>query len=233
MNELGSDSGSEHTFNWDNLRQRIVEVEDALVKIDEITPEALEQLWASRAAKLARAPLSEDTGEQINLVLIRLGREIFGLHTQCVRDIQAVKQITPVPRVPEWVVGVVNLRGRICSVVDLQRFFNLPGAESNLDNNLPQSRGIQGNTAVAPYLVVVETPDMELALLVNEVLSIESVPADGLQDATDTVRGLRSEYVLGVADYQSDNWWDATTHIVVLDLPAVLADEQLIIHEVL
>ena len=62
-------------------------------------------------------------------MVIRLGREVYGLETDYVFDIRPLESITHVPRVPDWVAGVVNLRGRIISVLDLQRFLGLPPVE--------------------------------------------------------------------------------------------------------
>ncbi|MEE8391580.1 MAG: chemotaxis protein CheW, partial [Anaerolineae bacterium] len=176
-------------------------------------------------ADLAQVPVGEGTGEQIKLVLIRLGREIYGLDARYVYTVKPADFITHVPRVPEWVAGVVNLRGRILSVVDLRRFFGLPPAEAD------QYDGSENESV--PSLVVVETPDMEVALLTDDVLTVESVSASQIQDTTGTVRGLRPEYVQGVARCKSSDGDGEGDDImvVVLDPVALLADERLIVHE--
>lgn len=208
-------------LDWSSARQRIAEANQALERLDEITPEMMHQIWAQRAAKLAEVPGEEDKGEQIDLVLIRLGREVYGLDAQHVSVIRQPDRITPVPRVPGWVAGIVNVRGRILSVVDLQRFFGLPASRDDQDSGSGISQ-----------LVVVEAPGMEVALLAQDVLTIEALPASQLEDATGTVRGLRPEYVRGVAEYNGGTATGGTgTMLVVLDLPALLADERLIIHE--
>jgi purine-binding chemotaxis protein CheW len=124
------------------------------------------------------------------------------------------------------VAGVVNLRGRILSVLDLRRLFNLPSAEAEEDDELDAEE-------TGPYLVVVEMATMEIALLVDDVLTVESVPVSQIQEVVGTVRGLHPEYVLGVV---ARNDADAGTGesgsiVVVLDLAALLADERLVVHE--
>lgn len=222
MDENSLDNGLQSAFDWEGVRQRIAQANVALAGPDEIALEMVQQIWARRAARLAEIPVQEDEGEQIELVLVQLGREIYGLEAQYVFDIRPAEHITRVPRVPDWVAGVVNLRGRILSVVDLKRFFGLAHAEHNGDNG-----------PATPYLAVVETPDMELVLLVDEVLAVETLPASQMQDVADTIRGLPSEYVRGVAECRGE---DIPTSgdgsmLVVLDLPVLLADKQLIIHE--
>jgi chemotaxis signal transduction protein len=223
MEKETADSGWNHAFDWLGMHDRISDARAALSDMGEMAPEVLEELWARRAAKLAQVPPEDDGGERVDLVLIRLGREVYGLGAKYVWDIKPLGQITPVPRVPDWVAGVVNRRGRIYSVVNLQRFFNLPAVE-----------GDRGKTQV-PQLVVVETSEMELALLADDVLSIEAIPTAWIEDAAGTVRGLPPEYVRGVARYEVQGAPELeagkSSLVVVLDLPTLLADERLVVHE--
>jgi purine-binding chemotaxis protein CheW len=205
-------------FDWEGVRQRIAATEAALAGVGETAPEVAREILERRTAQLAQVPIREDEDEQIELVLIQLGRELYGLDAQYVSDLRPVERVTRVPRVPDWVAGVVNLRGRILSVVDLHRFFGLTRVERNEDD---------GPTGT-PYLVIVETPEMELALLADDVLAVEALPASQVQDATGTVRGISPEYVRGVAEREGDG---EGSMLVVLNLPALLADKQLIVRE--
>jgi purine-binding chemotaxis protein CheW len=214
MNSIRNDSREKGKFDWDAMRRRVSDAGQALDGMEEMPQDALEEIWAQRAAKLAQVPDSEEDGERMDLVLIQLGREIYGLDARYVWEIKPMDQITPVPRVPRWVTGVVNRRGRIFSVINLQRFFDLPAVEREQP----------------PQLLVVETPEMELALQADQVLSIESVPVSHIEDAPSTVRSLPPEFVLGITRYvnASDS---SQSLVVVLDLLALLADERLVVHE--
>ena len=214
MNSTSSDNQDKGKFDWDAMHQRVSDADQALNGMEEMPLEALEEVWAQRAAKLAQVPASEEDGERVDLVLIQLGREIYGLDARYVWEIKPLDQITPVPRVPKWVTGVVNRRGRIFSVINLQRFFDLPAVESEQ----------------SPQLLVVETPEMELGLQADSVLSIESVPISHIEDAPSTVRNLPPEFVLGITRYKSASG-SRQSLVVVLDLLALLADDRLIIHE--
>lgn len=216
MSTSSPNTQQERTFDWESARLRVAVTNTILAELDEPAPEILEQIWARRAALLAQAPVQEDEGEQIKLVLIQLGRETYGLDAQYVFEIIPAKQITPVPRVPDWVAGVVNLRGHILSVLDLRRFFGLAQAEASDEDEM----------SPGPDLVIVETPSMEVALLANDVLDVEMLMANRLQNATDIVQGIRPEYVRGVVERQDEGGL-----LVVLDLVTLLADEQLIVHE--
>jgi chemotaxis signal transduction protein len=250
------DNGKGSAFDWESVRGRIAAANAALEGLDETSPEVMQEIWARRAAKWAEVPVEEDEGDRVDLVLARLGREVYGLDAQYVSVIRPVEQITPVPRVPDWVAGVVNVRGRILSVIDLRCFFGLSRAPGPLaqgqratPRGLPSAVGNgQGSTGGdsddsigfsyeldegVPSLVVVETPDMEVALLTQDVLNIEAMPESRIEDAAGTVRGLRPEYVRGVAEHNEGgiSMAGGGSMVVVLDLPALLADGRLIIHE--
>jgi purine-binding chemotaxis protein CheW len=226
MNKSDTDSGHEGSLDWRAIHQRLADVRATMEESAEVSVEELRRVWARRAAELARAPEGVDEGEHIELLMMRLGREAYGVEARYVYYVKVADLITHVPRVPDWVAGVVNLRGRILSVLDLRRLFNLPSAEAEEDDELDTEE-------TGPYLVVVETANMEIALLVDDVLTVESVPVGQIQDVVGTVRGLRPEYVLGVLarnDVDAGAGENGSV-VVVLDLAALLADERLIVHE--
>ena len=168
-----------HSFDWEAARQRLAASKAAMVAGNEMSPENLEHIWAQRAAQLAKAPGEEEIGERIEAVLVRLGREVFGLEVQFVRDIRPAQQITRVPRVPEWVIGLSNLHGRILSVIDLRRFLNLP------------EKGEEEEHGAAPkYLAVTETENMEIALLVDEVLGVEALLSNPIHTENSAMANL-------------------------------------------
>ncbi|MBN1811165.1 MAG: purine-binding chemotaxis protein CheW [Anaerolineae bacterium] len=216
MSASDRESNQKHAFDWDGVRGRIAAVRAALEEIEGADPELVERIWAQRAAQLAKSPAHKEEGGQVELALIQLGREVYGIEVQHILEIRPAVRITRVPRVPEWVTGVVNLRGRILSVLDLRRFFGLAPAETKEEDR------------VTPFLdlVVVETPAMEVALLAEDVLEIEPFPTSQMQSVAETIRGVSSEYVRGVIERGAE-----APMVVVLDLPALLADERLIIQE--
>jgi len=181
---------------------------------DEMTTEMLEQIWARRAETLAAEVAEDDGGEHLSVVLVQLGQEVYGLEAQYVYDARPLERITPLPRTPLWLAGVVNVRGRIYSVQDLARFLNLPTAANG-----------SGDDA---YLVVVQFEALELALKVDAVLSVVALPANRLQEAADTLN-IPATIVRGVMQNNDDP--DLPAFLVVLDLPQLLRDPQLIIHE--
>lgn len=205
-------------IDWDSIRQHLLQAGVALQGLDENTPENMEPIWAQRAARLAQVPARIDDSEQLAVVLLRLGREIYGVEAQYVFDIRPVDKMTRVPRVPAWVAGVVNSRGRIYSVIDLERLLGLENGAGEV-----KAPAVEG--AAARTLVVVVTPEMEVALLVDEVLPMGAVAVNKIQEVTSSVRQIRTEFMRGIADRADGG------SMVILDLPVLLADKQLIIQE--
>jgi purine-binding chemotaxis protein CheW len=214
--------GAGSKIDWEEIRRKVLESSARLVWIDDIPQEEVEQAWAKRALQVAQSIDQGETGEQIQIAVIRLGHEMYGIQADYIYDIRTLDRITRVPRVPAWVAGLVNMRGRIISVLDLSRFLGLP---TNGNNGAIESG--------SHHLVVVGIPAMELALLVDEVLEIKSLPIGQIHEAASTGNGIRSEYVRGVfvqhaASASDKNQKDLLT---VLDLPALLADKRLVVHE--
>jgi purine-binding chemotaxis protein CheW len=102
------------------------------------------------------------------------------------------------------VLGIVNVRGHIVSVLDLRVFFELP-IEGLSDKN---------------YLVVLRNQDMEFGLLADRIRGIEQIPRDSLQAGLANLTGIRANYLLGVTAEQT----------TVLDGARLLGDPNLRVH---
>jgi purine-binding chemotaxis protein CheW len=75
-------------------------------------------------------------GKDIQLVGFRIGRETFGIPIGLVREIVRMMEITSVPDAPDYVEGVINLRGRIIPVIDLRKRFREPGIAPDKRNRI-------------------------------------------------------------------------------------------------
>ncbi len=178
-----------------------------------IDQEQVEKVWAQRAAQLAKVVKREESGEQLAIALVRLGRELLGVEVQYVQDIRQIEALTRVPRVPEWVAGISNVRGRILSVINLRSFLGLPPA--------PQSgEGI---------LVVVQAASMDVILLVDDVPGVEVLPVRKDLAGNNLLHHLRSEYILAVVERRNSS--ADQRHITVLNMDAILSDPRMMVHE--
>jgi len=168
-------------------------------------PEA-RQILRARAQALARPPeRAAVAAASLELLEFRLARESYALETRYVREVYPLKNLTPLPCTPPFVLGIVNVRGRILPVLDLKKFFELPE---------------QGLTDLN-RIILVRGNDLELGLLADVIAGVRTIPVDSLQPSLPTLTGIRAEYLKGVT----------AERLVVLDLDRILADPKIIVHE--
>ena len=206
------------TFDWEAVHQRLAAVSAALDEDAEVSPHMRQRIWVQRAADLAQLPPQKPPGEYLELALVRLGQETYGIAVEHISDIRLPQPINKVPRTPDWALGVANLRGRIFSVIDLRCFFNLPRADETEET--------------PPYLLLVKTPQREAVLAVDDVLGIESLPVSSHPNVHSTLHGLPAEYGVCLVERQPEKPDHGEAGLILaLDLPSLLADPRLTIDE--
>jgi purine-binding chemotaxis protein CheW len=114
-------------IDWQAVRQRLAK---AFVGTEEAlrpSPEHTEKILQERARRLAQ-PAEEvrPGGATLSALAFTLGNERYGIETCYAREVLRLIEVTPVPGVPDFVVGVTSLRGDILVVFDLQRLFGRP-----------------------------------------------------------------------------------------------------------
>ena len=191
-------------------------MKESAAAVDSLSHEAeyVARVLAARAASLAQPDEPVETGAVVELVVIALGAERYGLDIQCVQEIQALAALTAVPGLPAYWAGLINLRGHLYPVLDLRPYLSLPPS---------------GPAATQPKVVVVTAPasspgqTLTVAVLADEVLALRRLPLAELGPPLAAAAGREraASYVRGVtADLLS-----------ALDMPALLADPALIVQE--
>ena len=118
---------------------------------------------------------------EAELVVFKLGGEEYGIEISQVREIIREREITPMPRQPPYVEGVLNVRGTIIPVVNLKKRFRLTG-------DLTQH----------PHTIIVESGDGLIGLLVEAVSEVIRVQTDHIHPAPKVTTGVDSEYLRGI-----------------------------------
>ena len=159
-----------------------------------------------RARALARPAEHAPTAETVLEVLeFRLAQERYAVETRYVREVAPLKELTPLPCTPSFVLGIVNVRGQIVPVFDLKKLFDLP--EEGLTD--------------LHRIIIVRGHNLELGLLADLTLGVRSIPLSSLQPSLPTLTGIRGDYLKGVT----------AERLVVLDLASLLADPRIIVNE--
>jgi len=112
-----------------------------------------------------------------------LGAEEYGMAILAVHEIIGMLPITRVPRTPPFVRGVVNLRGRVISILDLRRKFDLPTVEP-------------GPTSC---IIVVAAHAAQVGVLVDRVSEVADIAAGDIEPPPPLGAGVQTEYLVGIA----------------------------------
>jgi purine-binding chemotaxis protein CheW len=164
------------------------------------------RILRARAETLARKrPDAPAAGTLLEVLEFRLASERYAVESRHVQEVHPLRELTPLPGTPLFVLGIVNVRGRILPVFDLKKFFDLP--EQGL-TDLHRIIRVRGN-------------DLELGLLADVIVGVHSVVAASLQPSLPTLTGIRADYLKGVSDER----------LVVLDLERILSDPKIIVHD--
>jgi purine-binding chemotaxis protein CheW len=162
-------------------------------------------LLRERAQILAREPAAPESGERLEVVEFLLGHEHYGIETSFVREVHPLREMTPLPCTPSFVLGIINLRGEILSVVDIRKFFDI------------EPQGLVELNKV----IVLRCATMEFGILADSVLGVRSIAVSGVQASLATITGMRADYLKGVT----------AGHLVLLDAGKMLTDRRMVVHE--
>jgi purine-binding chemotaxis protein CheW len=167
---------------------------------DEIT-----RVLEERARALARSSDEDETsGETIGMVVLAVGEERYGVEVRDVQEIEPLDKITPIPGTPAFWTGVVNLRGSMYPVLDIERYLGLPLSE-----------GVE-----SPKVALVSRNGISVGLLVDEVPEIRPVKVSEIGPPL-AEGSSKAEVVRGVTPDM----------LSILDLEALLSDPALVIED--
>jgi purine-binding chemotaxis protein CheW len=137
-----------------------------------------------------------------HLVCFRIGRETFGVDIFAVREIVKAQEITAVPGTADYVLGIINLRGRIVSVVDLAQRLGLGTASVDRVSRI----------------LVVDLDGFTIGFLVDAATEVMKLAADAIEPAPDELKqNIHDDYLEGVGKLED-------RLVIILNLRHLLAD---------
>lgn len=138
------------------------------------------------------------------MVSFRIGREVFGVPIAMVQEIVRVPEVTPVPDMPPFIKGVINLRGKIVPVIDLGRRLKLEA--------MPSSKSSR--------ILILEVEKRVIGLLVDAVTEIIRIPPESVEPPPEIVSSIAAEYLIGVGKLPNKL-------VILLDLRNILKPEEI------
>ena len=158
-----------------------------------------------RAELLARKKASDaDESNCIDVVAFRLADETYGIELHHIRIVYPIKELTYIPGIPDFISGIINMRGEIISIIDLKKLFDLPGT-SSLHHR---------------QVIILSSSEMELGIGTDRVIGVMRIRENEIQPTLPTLSGIRVQYLKGVTG----------DGMVVLDGEKLLTDKNMIIH---
>jgi purine-binding chemotaxis protein CheW len=137
------------------------------------------------------------------LVVFELANELFGVDIAAVESIIKMLPITRVPQSPEFVEGVINLRGKVLPVIDLRLRFGLPAVEVTKSNRI----------------MVITLGGTEVGMIVDGVSEVLSISDEDVEPPPSMVTSVHSSFVVGIAKID-------TRLVILLDLKKILSLEE-------
>ena len=143
--------------------------------------------------------------QEIQLACFRIGAEMYALDIMRIKEIIRPQKLTPIPRAPEFIEGVINLRGAVIPIVDLRKRFNQPVTASDHQKRI----------------IICSVSGKIIGLLVDEASEVCSFTRPQIQPAPQFLKGRGAEFFLGVAKRGEDL-------ILLLDLEKILSSKEAI-----
>ncbi len=191
--------------DWDAVRGRLARAQSRIAQSFAPPPDEIRRILKGRAAALAATPAVTVTGEALELVDFALAQETWGIESAYVCEIAPLVDLTPLPCTPPFVLGIMNLRGEIVSVLDLRRFFDLP------------ARGLTDLNRV----IVLRSGEMTFGILADAIFGVSHTPLADIQPTPPALAGIGEKYLKGVTRDRK----------VVLDAAKLLHDERIVVRQ--
>lgn len=145
----------------------------------------------------------KNSSELLQLVSFKIGNEEFGVDILNVQEINRMTQITKVPNAPDYVEGVINLRGRIIPVIDLRARIGVGRKENDKNTRI----------------VVVEIQNTTIGFIVDAVKEVLRIPSEITEAPPEITTGVDSEFIKAVGKLED-------RLLILLDLERILSSDQ-------
>ena len=149
------------------------------------------------------APDGKAMRQEIQLACFRIGSELYALDIMKIKEIIRPQKLTPIPKAPSFIEGVINLRGAVIPVADMRKRFDQPASRENRKNRI----------------VICSLAGRIIGLLVDEVTEVKRYSRKEIAPAPQFIKGSQADYFLGVARCDDEL-------VLLVDLEKVLSTDE-------
>lgn len=164
-----------------------------------------QEILKERAKTLAK-PLEQEEfkGDYLEILVFKLASERYGIETEFAREVYPLKDYTYLPCAPPFIFGLINVRRKILTIIDLKVLFSMPSS-SNEESKI----------------VILKQGDHEFGILSDGFEGIQRILVNKIQPTLPTLTGIRAELLKGVT----------LEGIVILDGKKLLSSKQIIVDQ--
>lgn len=140
---------------------------------------------------------------EVQFVIFKLGKEEYGVNIMQVQEIGPYEEPVKVPNTPDFVEGVMNLRGSVIPVISLKKRFGVPGLD------------ITENTRT----IVINVGTKQIAFIVDDASEVLTLNEADIQETPDIIAGADRKYITGIGKH-------GDRLIIILDLNFLLSENE-------
>ncbi len=140
---------------------------------------------------------------ELQLILFNLGNTLYGIPIEQVSEINRLEEITPLPKAPQFIEGVINLRGNVVPVIDLRRRFNMNKVERTNKNKI----------------IILLVGKRLFGIIVDSVYEVITLSRENIEPSLPTASGLKAEFINSIGKYNEKL-------IVILEINQIISSTE-------
>src|SRR5574344_1651392 len=149
------------------------------------------------------AKVSDNNGEVLRWVTFHLDNEVYGVNVMQVQEVLRYTEIAPVPGAPDYVLGIINLRGNVVTVIDTRMRF-----------------GLQPETVTeSTRIVIIEAEKQVIGILVDSVAEVVDLNSSDINPAPNVGTEESAKFIKGVSNRENEL-------LILIDLDKLLSDDE-------
>lgn len=166
----------------------------------------IDKVLKERALLLQQSKSQDiDLGDSFNALVFCLGEELYAFDSEFITEVIDMPQITPLPCTPDFLLGIINVRGEILSVIDTKKYFKIFD-QKKTDKN---------------FIILVKYNGLALGFLADEIKGNRLIYNDQLQKKLENITEISDSFIKGVTKER----------IILMDLKAMLTNKSIIVNE--
>lgn len=146
-----------------------------------------------------------------DVVEFQIGGGYYAIDVRIAREIVEMMSITPIPRAPSYISGVINLRGEVTNIINIREFIGIPDAEGE-------------NAQKIIVLMPEATGGSSVGIIVDDVKSVMQISPDCVEELGEGLSSDITCYVKGIIKIPEGDGEESTRLIIWIDMEKVIAD---------